>query len=260
MSGALAGRGVVITRPAGEAQRLSALIREAGGEPLVYPALEILDTPDPAALDALISRLDDFDVAIFISPTAVDKAMTRITALRVMPKQLRCAAIGPGGVRALRRFGVGEVIAPADNSPRHDSESLLASPSMQTVNGRRIVIFRGDGGRELLSDTLTARGATVESVSCYRRGKPTFDPAPLMAAWARGAVAAVIVTSSEGLHNFCERLGTAAQPYLQETPIVVPHPRIAAAARERGMTRVVECASGDEALVAAVIRPFQVCG
>jgi uroporphyrinogen-III synthase len=131
---------------------------------------------------------------------------------------------------------------------------------MQTVNGMRIVIFRGDGGRELLSDTLTARGATVESVACYRRGKPSFDPAPLIAAFTRGAVAAVIVTSSEGLHHFCERLGVAAQTFLRETLVVVPHPRIAAAARERGMTRVVECASGDEALVAALIRPFQVCG
>lgn len=260
MSGMLAGRGVVITRPAGEAQRLATLIREAGGEPLLYPAIEIHDAPDRPALDAVINRLDDFDVAIFISPTAVDKAMTRIAAQRALPRKLRCAAIGPGGVRALRRFGVREVIAPAETGPRHDSEALLASPYLQTVNGMRIVIFRGDGGRELLGETLSARGAKVESVACYRRGKPVFDPAPLLADFARGAVAAVIVTSSEGLHNFCERLGEAGQTCLRETPVVVPHPRIAAAARERGLTRVVECASGDEALVAAVIRPFQACG
>jgi uroporphyrinogen-III synthase len=262
MSGALAGRGIVITRPAGESQRLAALIREAGGVPLLYPAIEILDAPDPGALDAVIDKLDDFDLAIFISPSAVDKAMTRIAARRALPMRLRCAAIGPGGVRALQRFGVAEVIAPDAYARRYDSESLLASKFMQSVAGRRMVIFRGDGGRDLLGATLTARGATVEHVTCYRRGKPSFDAAPLIRAWVNNEVAAVIVTSSEGLRNFYDRLGVAGQAAMRQTPVVVPHPRIAAAARELGMTRVVESASasGDEALVQTLIHALQVSG
>ena len=257
MNGALAGRSIVITRPAGEAQRLAALIREAGGVPLLYPALEILDAPDAGALDAVIDRLDDFDVAIFISPSAVDKAMTRITQRRALPVRLRCAVIGPGGARALQRFGIADVIVPVG---RHDSESLLASKFMQAVSGQRMVIFRGDGGRDLLGATLAARGAHVEQVTCYRRGKPTFDAAALNQAWAQGEVAAVLVTSSEGLRNFDERLGAAGQSRLRQTLIVVPHPRIAAAARELGMTRVLESASGDEALVQTLIRQVQVSG
>ncbi len=257
MSGVLAGRSIVITRPAGESQRLAALIREAGGVPLLYPAIDILDASDPGALDAVIDRLDDFDRAIFISPSAVDKAMTRITARRALPVKLRCAAIGPGGVRALQRFGVGGVISPQS---RYDSESLLASPFMQTVSGLRMVIFRGEGGRDLLGDTLAARGATVEHVTCYRRGKPAFDAAPLLRAWANGEVAAVIITSSEGLRNFFDRLGVAGQAWLHQTPVVVPHARIAAVARELGLSRVVESPSGDEALVETLIRPLQVSG
>ena len=254
MSGALTGRGIVITRPTGESQRLATLVSEVGGVPLLYPAIEILDAPDPRALDAAIERLDDFEVAIFISPSAVDKAMTRITQRRALPAKLRCAAIGPGGVRALQRFGVGDVISPDAVAHGYDSESLLASPFLQAVSGMRIVIFRGDGGRDLLGDTLAARGAKVEHVTCYRRGKPTFDAAPLLQAWAKGELAAVIVTSSEGLRNFCDRLGAAGQAALRQTLILVPHPRIAAAARELGMTRVVESASGDEALVETLIR------
>ena len=254
MTGPLAGRGVVITRPAGEARRLEALVREAGGAPLLYPAIEILDAPDAAALDAVIDRLDRFDLAIFVSPTAVERAMTRITARRALPGALRCAAIGPGGVRALARFGVADVIAPAADNARHDSESLLASEWLQDVRGRQVVIFRGDGGRELLRETLVSRGAQVQTVACYRRGKPAFDAAPLIEACNRGTLAAVIVTSSEGLHHFCDRLGEAGVTCLRDTPMIVPHPRIAAAARERGMRRVVECASGDDALLAAVIR------
>ena len=259
MSAALAARSIVITRPAGESQRLAALIRDAGGVPLICPAIEILDVPDVSALDAVIDRLDDFDLAIFISPSAVDKAMTRITARRTLPAKLRCAAIGPGGVRALQRFGVGEVISPQG---RYDSESLLASPFMQTqaVSGQRVVIFRGDGGRDLLGDTLATRGATVEHVTCYRRGKPTFDAAPLLRTWAQGGVAAVIVTSSEGLRNFCERLGATGQTFMQQTLTVVPHPRIAAVARALGLSRVVESPSGDDALVQTVLRYVDVSG
>ena len=249
MSGALAGRGVVITRPAGEARRLADLIRDAGGEPLLYPAIEILPLADMSALDAVIDALDDFDLAIFVSPSAVAQAMMRISARCVLPKNLRCAAIGPGGVRALEQFGVTNVIAP---QARYDSESLLASAYMQNVRGLRTVIFRGEGGRELLGETLVARGAVVTYAACYRRGKPAWDTAPLLLAWQRNRVAAIIVTSSEGLRNFCAHVGDAGLPWLHQTPMIVPHPRIAAVARELGVTRVVESVSGDEALVRAL--------
>lgn len=252
MSTSLAGRAVVITRPAAEALRLAALVRGAGGEPLMYPAIEILDVADPAALDRVISRLEAFDLAIFVSPSAVHHAMTRIGARRALPPRLKYAAIGPGGVRALHGYGVTEVIAPAGDSARHDSEALLATAFLREVRGKCVVIFRGDGGRELLGETLTERGAMVECVTCYRRGKPTFDPAPLIARFNNGEVAAVIVTSSEGLRNFCERLSDTRM--LAGTLMVVPHPRVAAVARELGMTRVVESPSGDESLMATVLR------
>jgi len=252
MSALLAGRAVVITRPAGEARRLAELVREAGGEALVYPAIDILAVAEPAAFDCAIAQLDQVDLAIFVSPSAVHHAMTRILAKRTLPARLNYAAIGPGGVRALQGFGIANVIAPSGDSERHDSEALLATAFLSEVRGKRVVIFRGDGGRELLGDTLAARGAAVACVTCYRRGKPTFDPAPLLARLARGDVAAVIVTSSEGLRNFCERLGDMRT--LARTLMVVPHPRIAAVARELGMMRVVESASGDEALMATVLR------
>lgn len=254
MSATLAGRGIVITRPAGESQRLAASIHAAGGEPLLCPAMEIRDVADARALDRVIDRLDEVDLAIFVSPSAVDKAMTRITARRAWPAKLRCAAIGPGGAQALQRFGVNEVMAPLRGDGRYDSESLLALPFLQNVRGLRVVIFRGDGGRELLGDTLAARGAIVEQAACYQRGKPAFDVLPLLRAWETDTVAAVIVTSSEGLRNFFEHIGAAGQARLKHTLIVVPHPRIAAAARELGLARVVESAAGDEMLLQTVLR------
>ncbi len=251
---ARARRCVVITRPAHEAQRLAALIREAGGEPLLFPVIEILDPADAVPLEETIARLDTFDLAIFISPSAVEKAMTRISTRRALPTGLRCAAIGPGGARALAHFGVAKVIVPDEHAPSHDSESLLATGYLQNVHGKRIVIFRGDGGRELLRDTLAARGAYVQTVACYRRALPALDPAPLLQAWGHSAVAAVIITSSEGLRNLCTIVGEAGKSHLRETTLVAPHPRIAESAHALGLQRVLVSGAGDEALAQTVAR------
>jgi len=251
--GVLAGRGIVITRPAHQAQPLADLIRAAGGNPILFPVLEILDAGDLKPLNALIDRLDDFDLAIFISPNAVNKAMNLITARRALPPGLKVAAIGRGSIRELRHFGVTDAVVP---SAKFDSESLLGLPELKDVAGKHVVIFRGDGGRELLGDTLTARGARVEYAECYRRGKPDLDTAPLMKAWARNELHAITVTSSEGLRNLFDMIGKLGQTWLRKTPLFAPHPRIAATARELGLTVVIETGPGDEGLIAQLEQYF----
>ena len=250
---ALAGRGIVITRPAGQAAELAALIRAAGGRPILFPVLEITDVADLKPLNELIDRLDTVDLAIFISPNAVNKAMNLIAARRALPAGLRVAAIGRGSVKVLARFGVANVIAPTGG---FDSEALLALPEMKAVAGRRIVIFRGDGGRELLGDTLIARGAAIEYAECYRRSKPDADTGPLLKAWARGELHAVVVTSSEGMRNLFDMVGTLGQSWLQKTPVFVPHPRIAEAARTLGLTQVHLTDAGDEGVLDGLSRYF----
>ncbi len=252
-AGPLAGRGIVVTRPASQAAPLAAMIRAAGGRPILFPVLEILDTADIAPLNAAADGLDRFDLAIFISPNAVLRAMNQIVARRSWPPGLRAAVVGKGSARELKRFGITDVIAPAR---AFDSEGLLALPELQQVAGRRVVIFRGDGGRELLGDTLVARGADVEYVECYRRARPRADAAPLLRAWARNEVDAVTVTSSEGLRNLFEMVGRLGQSWLRRTPLLAPHPRIAAAARELGCGNVMETAPGDEGLMNALSQLF----
>src|SRR5665213_3356897 len=72
---------------------------------------------------------------------------------------------------------------------------------LQQVSGKRVVIFRGDRGRELLGDSLLKRGAVLAYVECYRRVKPSTDLAPLLKAWAAGKMDAITISSSEGLRN-----------------------------------------------------------
>lgn len=255
--GPLAGRGIVVTRPARQARALAELIRGAGGRAILFPVLEILDAEDLRPLHALTARLEEFDVAVFISPNAVAKAMNLITARRALPAGLEIAAIGRGSVKALAQFGITQVIAP---SRRFDSEALLALPQFADMTGRRVVIFRGDGGRELLGDTLAARGARIEYAECYRRGRPNLDCAPLMKAWARNELHAIIVTSSEGLRNLFDMVGKLGQTWLRKTPLVVPHARIAETASGLGLANVIVTAPDDEGIVAGLCEFFAARG
>jgi uroporphyrinogen-III synthase len=250
--GSLAGRGILVTRPAHQAGTLAALIHAAGGRPVIFPALEILDPADPQPLLDVIERLESYDLAVFISPNAVTRVMERMAG-RSWPAGLRVAAIGKGGVRELERHGIRDVVAPQRS---FDSERLLEMPQLQAVEGQRVLILRGDGGRELLGDTLAARGARVDYVACYRRARPQTDPAPLLQAWAQDGVHATVVTSSEGLRNLFAILGKPGASLLQHTPLLVPHPRIAAVARELGCNEVIETASGDDGLIEGLIRRF----
>ncbi len=122
--------------------------------------------------------------------------------------------------------------------------------------GKRVIIFRGDGGREVLGDTLKARGASIEYLSCYRRGRPQLDPAPLLKLWEQGRLDAVTLTSSEGLRNFFDMVGRLGQAWLRKTPAFVPHARIAEQAQALGLGRVIPTGPGDDGLMAGLMQYF----
>jgi uroporphyrinogen-III synthase len=242
---------VLVTRPAHQAGRLIELIEQAGGQAVSFPVLEIGDPPDPVALQNIIARLDEFGMAIFISPNAVTRLMERIGSCRALPPHLKLACVGQGSARALQQLGCNQLIAPTD---RFDSEALLALPPLRQVQGMKIVIFRGNGGRELLGDTLRQRGAQVEYAECYRRSRPSSDSAPLIARWAQGGIQMISVTSTQGLRNLHEMLGETGRKYLIDTPIVVISRQTAAACRELGMHKepLLAEAASDDAIVAAI--------
>mgnify|MGYP003345297429 FL=1 len=187
-----------------------------------------------------------------MSPNAVEHAVSRIVAAGGLPASLRYAAVGRGTVRALARFGINDVLAPE----RFDSEALLELPPLRDMNGQRVVIFRGVGGRELIAATLSSRGAHVEYAECYRRRIPAIDPAFLLEKWRQGAIDAITVTSSEGLDNFAALIGGEGVRLLKQTPVFVPHPRIAQAARDLGVGTVVETAQGDDGVCASLEQWF----
>lgn len=249
----LNGMCVVITRPAHQAKGLSDLIEAHGGRPVQFPVLEIADPPDKRALFHLIDRLDRFAIAIFISANAVNKGVKLIRERRDFPSGLKVAALGKVTAKALQYLGIKTDILPG---PRFDSEALLAQEGLLHVSGERIVIFRGVGGRELLAQTLRARGAQVEYAECYRRIKPPSDASRLLRYWQAGGIDAIIVTSKEGLHNLCEMVGIEGRNSLLKSQLVVISERLASCVRELGFIHnpLVAANASDQALLEALSR------
>jgi uroporphyrinogen-III synthase len=197
-------------------------------------------------LRELVGRLSGFNLAIFISPNAVRYGMAEINAAGGLPTGLGVATVGEGSAKALRAAGVNEVIAPQE---RFDSEALLALPELQKVQGWKVVIFRGDGGRELLADTLRERGAEVEYATCYQRGKPQQNSGALLNSRAD----VITLSSSEALDYLWEMLDAGGKSQFAAIPLFVPHARIAEKAKQQGWQRVVQTAGGDDGMLSGLI-------
>lgn len=248
---ALAGARVLVTRPRERATGLAQRVRAAGGEPLMVPAIEIAPPRDPQALERTLDQLDQFALAVFVSANAVQAACARLQArARALPRHLRVAAVGAATARALLDCGVRDALVPAS---RFDSETLLALPALTDVDGMRIVIFRGEGGRELLADTLQARGAQVAHAVCYRRLLPAASASLLGQHLQGGNIDIITVTSTEAAENLVKLAGNARAVLLQ-LPLVVASERIAAACRELGFTHpaLVADNASDNAIVDAI--------
>ncbi len=258
----LTGLKIAVTRPRAQAAQFARSIEQAGGVPLLFPLLDIAAVQDTRELHEQISRLAQFNLAIFISPNAVRYGIAAIRASnttlspsRLRPPryalpasgggELKIATVGQGSAKALRELGIADVIAPTE---RFDSEGLLALPELQNVAGWRVMIFRGDGGRELLGDTLKARGATVEYATCYQRSKPQQDAGMLLDALPD----AITVTSSEALSHLWQMLDNNAQAILRVTPLFVPHARIAELARQQGWQQVQLAGAGEDGMLSAL--------
>ncbi|HSD38099.1 MAG TPA: uroporphyrinogen-III synthase [Rhodocyclaceae bacterium] len=252
-SAPLAGRCIVVTRPAQQAGALLEALGAAGAAPLFFPVIEIAPLIDVSPLHALTEALDEYDFAFFVSANAVEQALAVIPRER-WPATLRIVTVGPGSARTLHAHGFDEVMLPAT---QFDSEGVLALSAMQTefVAGKRVLILRGDGGRELLACTLAERGARVDVLSCYRRQRADSDASALLARFAAGGLDAISFTSSEGARNFVDIVEQSqggagkARSMFAALPCFVPHSRIATCLQGLGAQNIVLTPAGDASLI-----------
>ncbi|MDE1182886.1 fused uroporphyrinogen-III synthase HemD/membrane protein HemX [Paraburkholderia sp.] len=260
---------VVVTRPAGQSDALMAELAAAGVASLEFPLIDIAPALDVAPLRAALAALSDYALVVFVSPNAVDYAFGHYDA--IWPHALPVGVVGPGSVAALARHGVEApaytVISPSsgvdDDGARFDSEALFAAIDARSgeasLDGKRVLIVRGDGGREWLADRLREAGAEVETVAAYRR----LVPEPAVGAWTQvhalltGKPHAWLITSSEGVRNLNElaheHLNVAEIAQLKRAAVVAPHPRIAETARGLGFDSITVSGAGDQRIARALL-------
>jgi uroporphyrinogen-III synthase len=223
------------------------LIRDAGGESVLFPALAI--EPLPLESAKALEDLARFSLIIFVSPNAARLAMPYISRRGGVPDQVSVAAVGPGTAAELKKSGVRNIISPREG---FDGEALIRELSSRPLEGVRSLVIKGEGGREYLRETLRGRGATVEHVDCYRRVRPEGDMEELLPRWRSDRLNACLATSSSIVENLFEMAGEAGRPWLRNTPFFIPHRRVAATAFSHGVQSIFVTGIGDEALAAGL--------
>jgi len=242
---------VLVTRPEGQAGRLCSLIEAAGGVALRLPALEIHELEDTSQLESLVDILETFQLAVFVSVNAVQMGLPFILERRPWPAGVQLAAVGPTSTRAIEYHGLS-----VDHVPEQEfsSEGLLALDALQEMQGKRVVIFRGKGGRSKLYDSLTARGAEVEYAEVYQRSCPVIEFEKVLDLLSHGNLDVITVASNESLQNLCHMAGPQGLPILREKLLLVPGQRQIELAEKLGFTKtpIVADNASDEAFMEAL--------
>ncbi len=231
---------LLVTRPQPQADAWARELRAHGVPAQALPLLAIEPAPEPAARDAA-HALARYGLVMFVSPNAVQSFFALRPSSSSWPAQVRAASTGPGTTQALLDVGVPlqSIDEPARAPPVFDSEALwqqrLAARDWQQV---RVLVVRGDGGREWLAETLRAAGAQVELVRVYRRVLPQWSAE--QQALAAHALAAPeqsvwLLSSSQAVAHLRSLLPQAAWP---RATAWTTHQRIAEAARAIGFGTV----------------------
>jgi uroporphyrinogen-III synthase len=251
---------VIVTRPALQALPWVERLRALGVDAVALPLIDIAPAEDPAPVVAAWHGLAARALVMFVSANAVAHFFAQRPAGAAWPAAVLAGSTGPGTTTALLDAGVpaGCIVEPAADARSFDSEALWARLAPLDWAGRRVLVVRGEHGRDWLADTLRAHGAEVGFVSAYRRLPPAPD------ADARAVLAAALAAPAGHLWHFSssEAVGrlaamvSAVQPGAgwQRSLALASHPRIAEAARALGFGHVELVAVLPEAVASAAAR------
>ena len=235
----------LVVRPAAQANQLVQMLRQLGHAPLCCPLLE---TRPGCDLPHLGEMLREADLVIAVSMHAVHFAHYFLLQTGQTWPHIDYFAVGQASADAFAEVGI-QALCPAD--PR--SEGLLALPALQGVSGRRVLILRGNDGRDLIARTLASRGALVHYCATYERHYPDLDGDALTRHWQAAGLDSLLITSGELLQRLLALVPGPQHPWLYDRLLVVPSPRVAEMAEGAGFTRIVIAqGASNQALVAAL--------
>lgn len=248
----LHGLSVVVTRPAHQATHFQQQLEQAGASPLLFPVIDIQPPADLTSAETLLANLASYDSAIFISSNAVTFGLALLDNMQKQTlHQLTLGAVGKKTAGILLQHGYTAELVPTTD---FTSEALLELPALQQLDGQHILVFRGEGGRELLADTLRQRGAIVDYVEVYRRTRPENAASQLKQHHENQQLDIIAITSSEGLLNLLALLDNP--DWIKTVPLLVGSQRMVETARQAGFsgTLVIADNPGDEAMLNALMQ------
>jgi len=255
----LSNKKIMVTRPAHQAKQLIGLLEQAGATIFCQPLIEIKAIDNPLNAIELVKTLAQTDIAIFISQNAVSHGMNLIKQYGSLPSALQLATIGAGSAKLLEQAAR----RPVDIIPQteYNSEGLLAHPALQDVTNKKITIFRGLGGRNLLAETLRERGAQVSYAEVYQRIQPTINLVELQSTWKTQPIDIVCITSGEGLENLVANISkndasTVLRDDILNSQLVIVNKRLESLVTKNGFTKppIITDNVSDKAIVDAIIK------
>lgn len=235
----------LITRPAGKADNLLQRLDELA---VAYHYQPVITTQSVQLKPHDLQMLQQAEWIILVSLSAVHALEQQLD-----PAQLTAplVAVGETTATALQRWTGRRVIVPQDQR----SEGLLALPELQEVAGNRVVIVRGNAGRELIKQGLSQRGALVRYVQSYRRLPLPLNGELLCQQWQQQNIECVVATSNEILHRIFEIVPPSQHPWLISRQWILVSPRARDSALQLGILPVhIHLAdnANDEALLHAI--------
>ncbi len=253
--GSLSNQVVLITRPQGQQQGQRDAIEQRSGSVLSLPLMQIAalkDRADTESIKGKIQDLDNYQLLIFISTNAARYGETWISQYwPQFPTGIQIMSIGPS-TAAL----VDELLGCTSFLPDSgmSSEDLLSLEILQHVDGLKIGIFRGKGGRELLGETLKSRGALVDYLEVYERQPINYDDSGFCESLRQEGVTSLTVTSGESLQMLSKLIFSGDNKReFSLLPLLVPSIRVAQQAEELGFANVILCNGADtESMIKAL--------
>lgn len=242
----LHGLRILVTRPKPQGGILCQKIREHGGFPLYLPTIDILPPHDVAAFQKDMTKLGQYDWAIFISPQAVYQSAD---VLPSFPTTLKIAAVGAKTAQALVEKNITVHAYPENN---WSSEGLLNLPAFQNLAGQKIALIKGEGGRKWLAEELAVRGANVTEILAYQRALPIIAINKWLDLLRDEAIDVIICTSNDGLQNLHDLL-KAEWSKLQSISIVVVSERMIAFAQDLGLKNILLAQNASHEAILAVL-------
>ena len=243
---------LLVTRPRPQCAVWLARLAELGVQAEALPLIEILPARDAASVQAAWADLPGVDLAVFVSPNAVEHFFAQAGGA-AWPAHTLAACVGPGSAQALAERGVpaAQIVQPAADAASLDSEHLWEQLSPRRAwAGARVLLLRGDGGREWLAERLAEAGARVEAVTVYHRAGPSFNEAEL----ALLARVKADPADHAWLFSSAEAVGHLRGMGLTGQRAIATHERIAEAARAAGFHPVVLARPDPEAVTLALKR------